>query len=124
MFGSLLILFKTISMNPHVWYQCQRCTNCCRWPGDVKLLESDISKIAAFLGMSEWEFVQRYTKLQVSRRGLTLIEQEDGACVFLKGRDCVIQDVKPEQCRGFPNTWNFPGWRDVCEAVEVSKTED
>ena len=29
-----------------------------------------------------------------------------------------LQPVKPLQCRGFPNTWNFPGWRKVCEAVE------
>ena len=108
-------------MSSEVWYQCQRCTNCCRWPGEVKLLDSDIAKIAAFLGLSEWEFVQRYTTLQASRRGLTLTEQEDGACVFLKGRDCAIQPVKPEQCRGFPNKWNFPGWRAVCEAVEVPK---
>ena len=21
--------------NPHVTYLCQRCGNCCRWPGDV-----------------------------------------------------------------------------------------
>jgi hypothetical protein len=27
--------------------------------------------------------------------------------------------VKPEQCSGFPNKWNFPGWRQVCEAIPV-----
>jgi hypothetical protein len=28
-----------------------------------------------------------------------------------------VQPAKPVQCAGFPNTWNFPGWREVCEAV-------
>lgn len=32
---------------------------------------------------------------------------------------CRIHPVKPEQCSGFPNTWNFPGWRQVCEAIPV-----
>jgi hypothetical protein len=35
----------------------------------------------------------------------------------LQGNDCVINAVKPQQCRDFPNHWNFPGWRTVCEAV-------
>ena len=39
--------------------------------------------------------------------------------IFLEGRDCAIQPVKPRQCAGFPNTWNFPGWREACEAVPV-----
>ncbi|MCX6969833.1 MAG: YkgJ family cysteine cluster protein [Verrucomicrobia bacterium] len=100
-------------------YLCQRCTNCCRWPGFVKVSSDDITAIAAHLGMDEREFVENFTRLRPSRDGLALIDQSDGACVFLEGRDCRIQAVKPHQCKGFPNTWNFPGWRDVCEAIEV-----
>jgi hypothetical protein len=33
-------------------YACQRCTNCCRWPGFVKLTEFDIAAISEFLGLS------------------------------------------------------------------------
>lgn len=106
-----------------VYYQCQRCTNCCKWPGFVKLTEQDIVNIAAWLGVSEYEFIQSHTRLRPLRDGLALIDQEDGACIFLEGGDCAIQPVKPVQCRGFPNTWNFPGWREVCEAVEVSVEE-
>ncbi len=100
-------------------YACQRCTNCCRWPGFVKISSEDITAIAGHLGLEESEFIQKFTRLRPSRDGLALIDQPDGACVFLEGRDCRIQAVKPLQCRGFPNTWNFPGWRDVCEAIEV-----
>lgn len=105
--------------NPSVFYQCQRCTNCCRWPGDVKVSEGEIREIAAFLGMEEGLFVERYTRLRVDRRGLSIIDRSDHSCIFLEGNDCVINPVKPQQCRDFPNKWNFPGWRKVCEAVPV-----
>lgn len=105
--------------DPPIRYACQRCTNCCRWPGFVKLTDTDISAIAEFLGLDERDFIQKFTRLRPRRDGLALIDNPDESCVFLDGRDCRIQPVKPLQCRGFPNTWNFPGWRDVCKAIEV-----
>jgi Fe-S-cluster containining protein len=100
-------------------YLCERCTNCCRWPGDVKVSDSEISAIASFLKMKQDLFIEKYTRLRTDRRGLSLIDQPDGACIFLDGQDCQIQSVKPDQCRGFPNAWNFPGWRDICQATEI-----
>lgn len=98
-------------------YDCQRCTACCRWPGQVKLTEAEISALAACLGLSEFDFIQRYTRLRPDRRGLSLTEQPDGACVFLNGRDCVVQAVKPQQCRDFPNGWRFEGFEKFCQAI-------
>ncbi len=72
--------------------------------------------MAAYLGMTEWEFVQEFTQVRPQRDGLSLINRENGECIFLEGRDCRVQAAKPVQCQGFPNTWNFPGWREVCEA--------
>ncbi len=106
-------------MDAPVYYQCQRCTNCCRWPGFVKVDDADIRAIAAHLGLGEHDFIQRFTRLRPQRDGLALIDQPNGECIFLEGRDCAVQPVKPEQCAGFPNTWNFPGWREVCEAVPI-----
>ncbi|MFZ0435662.1 MAG: YkgJ family cysteine cluster protein [Chthoniobacterales bacterium] len=100
-------------------YLCQRCTACCRWPGFVRVTEEEIRSIAHHLGMEEGRFIQDYTRLRPNRGGLALIDREDGACFFLKGNECSIQSVKPQQCKDFPNSWNFPGWRDVCEAIEV-----
>ncbi len=100
-------------------YLCERCTNCCRWPGDVKVSDSEISAIASFLKMKQDLFIEKYTRLRSDRHGLSLIDQPDGACIFLDGQDCQIQSVKPDQCRGFPNAWNFPGWRDICQATEI-----
>jgi uncharacterized protein len=100
-------------------YQCQRCTNCCRWPGLVRISDHEIAAISRFLQCSEHEFIQQFTRLRPQRDGLALEEKTDGSCVFLEGKDCRINPVKPDQCAGFPNTWNFPGWRQVCEAIPV-----
>ena len=69
--------------------------------------------------METGAFIERYTRLRVDRRGLSIIDREDHSCIFLEKNSCVINDVKPQQCRDFPNKWNFPGWRQVCEAIPV-----
>jgi uncharacterized protein len=105
-------------MSRAIHYECQRCTNCCRWPGFVKVSEIEITRIAGHLGMNDADFIERFTRLRPARDGLALIDKgESHECIFLEGHDCVIQAVKPDQCAGFPNAWNFPGWRESCEAV-------
>lgn len=110
-------------MSKKIHYQCQRCTNCCRWPGFVNVTPTEIAAIAKFVGMAEDDFIQRYTRLRENRRGLALIDKPNEECIFLDGNDCSIQPVKPQQCRDFPNKWNFPGWRQVCDAIPVPVSE-
>lgn len=100
-----------------VFHDCQRCTACCRWPGQVRLTAAEITRIAAFLQLSETDFIQNYTRLQQDRRGLAVQEKPDGACVLLAGDVCSIQAVKPQQCRDFPNLWKYPGAEKFCRAV-------
>jgi hypothetical protein len=85
--------------------ECQRCTACCRWPGQVRLTEGEITRLAAFKGLGESGFIQQFTRLRQDRRGLALQEKPDGACIFLDGENCAVQAVKPQQCRDFPNRW-------------------
>src|SRR5207244_284108 len=101
-----------------IHYECVRCTECCRWPGQVKLSDGEIARLATFLGMSEYQFIQRYTRLSADRNGLALQDKPASSeCIFLEGRDCSVQPVKPQQCRDFPNGWNFPGFEKICRAV-------
>ena len=86
------------------------------------MTDSDISAISDFLGIDEASFIQSHTRLRPNRDGLALIDQPDGACIFLNGQDCVVEPVKPHQCTGFPNDWNFPGWRDACAAIELPQS--
>ena len=100
-----------------IFHECQRCTACCRWPGQVVLSEPEITRLAAFKAMSEPDFIQQFTRLSQNRRGLALQERPNGECVFLVGDDCAVQLVKPQQCRDFPNLWNYPGSEKYCRAI-------
>ena len=101
---------------------CQRCGNCCRWPGLVRVGEQEVDAIADYLNMTSEQFIEKYTEVTPDRRGLTIISKPDESCLFLEEPNiCQINDVKPIQCGGFPNTWNFPGWEKSCEAVLVPK---
>jgi uncharacterized protein len=100
-----------------IFYECQRCTACCRWPGQVRLSDQEITRLAAFKQMSEFDFVQGYLHLRADRQGLALQNKPNGECIFLEGENCSVQPVKPQQCRDFPNLWNFPGFEKVCHAI-------
>lgn len=83
----------------------------------MRLSDAEITRLAAFKGLAEFDFIQQFTRLAADRRGLSLLDQASGACVFLEGDDCAVQPVKPQQCRDFPNLWNFPGFELVCHAI-------
>ncbi|MFC4992543.1 YkgJ family cysteine cluster protein [Rubritalea tangerina] len=106
-------------MNADVWYQCDRCLACCKWPGDVKVEADEVDAIAAHLGMEVDVFIEKFTRLRTNRSGLSLIEKGNHECIMLEDGGCKIQAVKPFQCKGFPNRWNFPGWQKVCQAKPV-----
>ncbi|MEY3395174.1 MAG: hypothetical protein RL346_1410 [Verrucomicrobiota bacterium] len=107
-------------LEPGVNYVCQRCNACCKWPGDVRIEDRDVVAISEFLKIPQEEFLEKYTRLRMNRQGLSLLEKENHECVMLENGGCRIHPVKPAQCAGFPNKWNFPGWHDVCEAVAVA----
>ena len=83
----------------------------------MPLNEAEITRLAAFRGLSEPAFIQQFTRLRPDRRGLALLDKPNGECVFLDGENCAVQPVKPQQCRDFPNLWNFPGFEQTCRAV-------
>lgn len=102
-------------------FTCLRCGNCCRHPGEVRIDHGEADAIAASLNLDVITFTSRYTRLRGDRLGLSLLDQEDGACVFLAsgiaGYSCRIQDAKPRQCREFPSTWRYDNMHAVCRAV-------
>ena len=107
-----------------IFYECQRCTACCRWPGHVNLTDAEIARLAAFKGLSEVAFIEQFTRLRPDRHGLSLADKPNGECIFLDGKDCSVQPVKPQQCRDFPNRWNFPGFEKVCRAIPRVVSEE
>jgi Fe-S-cluster containining protein len=89
----------------------------------VRLTDAEITRLAAFKCLSEADFIQQFTRLRWDRGGLALQEKPDGGCVFLDVDDCSVQAVKPQQCRDFPNLWNFPGFEKTCKAFPREVTE-
>jgi Fe-S-cluster containining protein len=108
-----------------VFFECQRCAACCRWRGEVRPSEAEITRLADYKGLSEGAFIEQFTRLTYYRHGLALKEKPNGECVFLEGRDCTVQSVKPQQCRNFPSLWRMPGFEWICPAVprQVSPAE-
>jgi Fe-S-cluster containining protein len=106
-------------MSAKIHYQCQRCAACCRWPGFVRITETEIPRIAAHLGLEEADFIERFTRLTPQRNGLALIDKPNGECFYLQNTECRLQAAKPAQCLGFPNTWNTPGWEKTCRAIPI-----
>lgn len=97
-------------------FKCARCGNCCKWEGYVRISERELDEIAGCLSMDPYDFSREYTRLCGDRRGLSLIENKDGSCIFYDkhAKLCMINEVKPKQCRDFPFTWDFPGWENIC----------
>lgn len=80
--------------------------------------------MADHLGLTEREFVQRFTRLRPDRKGLALKDKENGECLFLDGDNCRVQSVKPQQCRDFPNLWRFPGFESKCHAIPMEIADE
>ena len=109
-------------MQESIIHTCQRCGACCRWEGDVCITDEEVTKIAAYLGLNEDDFVNGLCRLRGNRQGLSLIDDEEGACIMLTEEGCRIQAVKPQQCIDFPHSWRFPGWEQRCPGA--GKTEE
>ena len=97
---------------------CLRCGNCCRHAGEVRLAEHEVEVIADFLGLSAYDFTDRHTRLRSDRKGLSLLEGPDGACIFLgePPAACLIHEAKPQQCREFPKGWRYENVAALCPA--------
>jgi uncharacterized protein len=83
----------------------------------VRVSTAELSRLAAFCNSAEHEFIQLFTRLRHDRLGLALNEKPDGSCIFLHGSECAVNPVKPQQCRDFPNLWQFPGFENICKAT-------
>ena len=106
-------------------FQCQRCGACCRWEGPVRVSEKEVDAIADFLHIPVQDFIRDHTVLTADRRSLSLRENPDGSCSYYDPRTrlCLIQPVKPAQCRNFPLRWNFPGWEKLCAGAQVGSRQ-
>ena len=98
-------------------FECQRCNACCRKPGFVYLKENEEERIAKFLGLEVFDFVNQFCEL-AGRRQLVLKKHPDEACIFLTESGCRIHPVKPQQCLDFPVKWRTPASFNYCQGLK------
>jgi len=105
-------------------YDCTACGQCCEWGGYVCLLASDVPPLAAHLGLSVQDFVDRYTRhvtveytssVTIEIVPYLILKSEGDRCVFLDGKLCKVHEAKPKFCAQSPITAEFltdeEGWR-------------
>jgi Fe-S-cluster containining protein len=82
------------------------------------LSPTDVHRFAEHFGISEAEFLERYTR--TIEGGPALRDQnEAGDCVFLQNKQCTAYEGRPTQCRTFP--WWLQHLRTPEEWAEASK---
>ena len=103
-------------------FKCQGCGACWRIKnGIVRVGDDEVRRIAAFLGMTEQEFIDRETEIAPDRKKLILKSRPDESCVYLTDDNrCRIHPVKPDKCRTFPFEWTNADSADICPALNFS----
>lgn len=97
-------------------FRCRRCGECCRGEGFVKAAEQEIIKMAEYLGLSVDKFKEIYVEPSLFNE-YWLKEQPNRDCIFLRDNECMVNPVKPEQCREFPFSWSNTDSDSTCPAM-------
>ena len=101
-------------------FKCRCCGACCRIKdGIVRVSDAEIARIAAYLCMSEADFIEHETDVAPDRKCLMLKSRSDGSCVYLTPDNlCRINPVKPDKCRTFPFEWINPDSTQICPGLK------
>jgi Fe-S-cluster containining protein len=85
---------------------CQYCGGlCCRWGGYVWVTESDLIAMAKTMNIKLDAFSNEYIKAAYGRLSIQerLRDGEFHCALFNPSNNqCLVYDVRPEQCRTFP----------------------
>ena len=117
--------------SPKLWYKdglrfkCTGCGQCCTGaPGHVWVTAEEIADMAAHVGLTLEDFVDRYVR-QVGDRYSLKERSKTYSCVFLKDNKCSIYMHRPQQCRTFPwwqqNIQSLEDWQEaakMCEGID------
>ncbi len=86
-------------------FGCTHCGACCKQKeSHVFLTATDFRRLAEHLELTDEEFFLEYCQ-PVDRclaTRVSLVAEEDGACIFLSEDGCDVYEARPRQCRHFP----------------------
>lgn len=104
---------KQVELSDRIRFRCMRCADCCRHVEATIMIEvKDAFYLAKHLGITVADFYDKYTQLlMLEDTGFPVFALravgKDKSCVFLKGKRCGVQAVKPRTCKLYP-FWVFP----------------
>jgi Fe-S-cluster containining protein len=79
--------------------------------------KEEIAALATLVDMTVADFEAKYVRSVGIRK--SLIEFDNGDCVFLKDRKCTVYGARPRQCRTWPfwdsNVRTPETWAQTCE---------
>lgn len=95
--------FRIIAREVEAQIDCTQCANCCRQTV-VEVSDLEIARIAGYLRMESAEVIRLYTTTEdPDARGTRVLMNRSNGCTFLDGNLCLVYEVRPEACRGFPH---------------------
>lgn len=104
---------KEVELADRVRFRCKRCAECCKnVEGTVTLEVKDAYYLAKHLNITVAYFYEKYAQMFLLEKTefpiftLNTVGNEH-SCVFLKGKRCSVQEVKPRTCKMYP-FWVFP----------------
>ena len=103
---------KKVELTDRVRFRCKRCAECCKnVEGAVVIEVKDAYYISKFLNISVSEFYDKYTRMFLLEGvdfPIFALETtgKDNSCIFLNGKRCSVQSVKPRTCKMYP-FWVF-----------------
>ncbi|HVM89725.1 MAG TPA: YkgJ family cysteine cluster protein [Puia sp.] len=91
-----------LEIDKETWKQtdCLDCANCCKTMSPT-YTKKDIARIAAFLGMTEKVFKEKW--LYKDKTGDWMNKRQPCQFLDLKTNMCNIYEIRPADCAGFPH---------------------
>lgn len=90
---------KQDQTEPPPAFECQMCGHCCLGEGGIVMTAKDQERLAAHLGLTVEELLERHAQRQDGK--VSLKSREDGYCVFFD-QGCSVHVAKPDVCRAWP----------------------
>jgi Fe-S-cluster containining protein len=87
--------------SPTYTFKCTMCGNCCHYGKDeyIKITKREYSVISNYLKVSPARMLKQYVKI-VKRN--FLLRRKNYKCILLLHNKCLIQSIKPVQCKTWP----------------------
>lgn len=98
-------------------FTCLQCGNCCKGEGTVTVSQSEFTAICEYLALDYQDAVHYY--FVKNGKKFSVRDQKNHDCIFLRKDQCLIHEVKPEQCRNFPFSWNIDFMLEECKGYQA-----